>query len=96
MTPLETPHDAALRSARATMAAPADASDGDILRACGTLIEHGTPEEKALAQDMRTLIEGEVEDDGFITVHPPMGRPRNHAEEIANLRATLDREGVAP
>lgn len=28
-----------------------------------------------------------VEDDGFITVHPPFPNPRNHAEEIANARA---------
>lgn len=28
-----------------------------------------------------------IEDDGFITVHPPFPNPRNHAEEIANLRA---------
>ena len=27
------------------------------------------------------------ERDGFITVHPPCGAPRNHAEEIANLIA---------
>lgn len=28
-----------------------------------------------------------IEDDGFITVHPPFNKPRNHAEEIANARA---------
>ncbi|MCF7725751.1 hypothetical protein [Sulfitobacter sp. M22] len=28
-----------------------------------------------------------VEDDGFITVHPPCGTSRNHAEEIANAAA---------
>jgi hypothetical protein len=28
-----------------------------------------------------------IEDDGFITVHPPFPNPRNHAEEIANARA---------
>ncbi|MBC7154584.1 MAG: hypothetical protein H5U19_08235 [Rhodobacteraceae bacterium] len=28
-----------------------------------------------------------IEADGFITVHPPFQRPRNHAEEIANARA---------
>lgn len=28
-----------------------------------------------------------VEDDGFITVHPPFPNPRNHAEEIANAQA---------
>ena len=26
----------------------------------------------------------QVEDDGFITVHPPCRKPRNHADEIAN------------
>ncbi|MEH6391143.1 MAG: hypothetical protein V7763_05760 [Sulfitobacter sp.] len=29
----------------------------------------------------------EIEDDGFITVYPPCGIPRNHAEEIANTLA---------
>lgn len=28
-----------------------------------------------------------VENDGFITVHPPFPNPRNHAEEIANAQA---------
>lgn len=28
-----------------------------------------------------------VEDDGFITVHPPCGTPRNHAEEIRHTVA---------
>lgn len=28
-----------------------------------------------------------IEDDGFITVHPPFPNPRNHGEEIANARA---------
>lgn len=27
------------------------------------------------------------EANGFVTVHPPFPRPRNHAEEIANARA---------
>ena len=31
-----------------------------------------------------------VEDDGFITVHPPYGTPRNHSEEIANAIAERD------
>lgn len=30
-----------------------------------------------------------IEDDGFITVHPPFPTPRNHAEEIANARQSL-------
>lgn len=30
---------------------------------------------------------GAVEDDGFITVHPLCGTPRNHREEIANAVA---------
>lgn len=29
----------------------------------------------------------EIEDDGFITIHPPFPNPRNHAEEIANARS---------
>ena len=29
----------------------------------------------------------QVEDDGFITVHPPCGTPRNHADEITNAVA---------
>lgn len=74
MTGLETPRDTALRLARATLAAPAGVTDGDMLRACAALIDHGTPNEQARARDMRTLIEGEVEDDGFITMHPPTGR----------------------
>ena len=36
----------------------------------------------------------EVEDDGFITAHPPCGTPRNHAEEIAN--ALAERDAVDP
>ena len=31
-----------------------------------------------------------VEDDGFVTVHPPFPTPRNHAEEIANARAAFE------
>ncbi len=28
-----------------------------------------------------------LDDEGFITVHPPFPNPRNHAEEIANAQA---------
>lgn len=35
-----------------------------------------------------------IEDDGFITVHPPFPNPRNHAEEIANAQAA-DSAGAA-
>ncbi|WPZ24887.1 hypothetical protein UM399_12010 [Sulfitobacter pontiacus] len=33
----------------------------------------------------------EVEADGFITVHPPFGTPRNHDEEIRNAREGCSR-----
>lgn len=35
-----------------------------------------------------------IEDDGFVTVHPPLPTPRNHAEEIANAREDLERAAV--
>ncbi len=34
---------------------------------------------------------GAVEDDGFITVHPVCGTPRNHDEEIRNAAAEATR-----
>ena len=40
----------------------------------------------------RAALDMMVEKDGFITVHPPFPKPRNHGEEIANARATF---GVA-
>ncbi len=33
----------------------------------------------------------DVEADGFITMHPPCGTPRNHAEEIRNAAAEATR-----
>lgn len=33
----------------------------------------------------------ELEADGFITMHPPCGTPRNHAEEIRNAAAEATR-----
>lgn len=35
------------------------------------------------------LARPEVENDGFITCHLPFPTPRNHSEEIANLRANV-------
>jgi hypothetical protein len=33
----------------------------------------------------------DIEDDGFITVHPPCGTRRNHTEEIRNAMAAEER-----
>jgi len=93
MTTLETPKDTALRHARATLADIAHASDGDITRACDTLIEFGTPDERASAVDIKLLIEGETEDHRCVTVHPPVGHPRCHAAEITNVRAGFTPQG---
>jgi len=63
-----------LTLARAALQDTTGMSDGDILRACATLIEHGTADERASARDLTALIESEqrhlIEDDGMTTVYP--------------------------
>ncbi len=52
----------------------------------------GVTEEHAIKlwkRAARAVLAWHIEDDGFITVHPPFPLPRNHGEEIANARATL-------
>lgn len=50
---------------------------------------HGTARADGGAHP-HSLAVAHIEDDGFVTVHPPMGQPRNHAEEIANALASAE------
>ncbi len=62
---------------------PALVIDLHEVRALGRSLSEAIRNWKKAARERAPL----PEDDGFITVYPPFENPRNHAEEIVNVRA---------
>lgn len=68
------PNDTDLELARAALQNIAEMTEGDILRACATLQDRGTHDDREIAAHIVGLIEsGEshrIEQDGNITIYP--------------------------